>query len=243
MVVNNLNIAKPPAGEPTLLTVDEVRTLFHEFGHALHGLLSDVRLPAASPGTSVPRDFVEFPSQVNEMWMLLAGGAGATTPCTTRPVSRCPPRLVERLLRARRLRRGLPHRGVPGRGAAGLGVAQLRPRTPTRATPQEFEAAALRAAGLDLPLIPPRYRSTYFAHVFAGDYSAGYYAYIWSEVLDADTVEWFGGNGLPVRESGEAFRRGLLSRGGSVGMMDAYRGVVGREPRIEPLLARRGLLV
>ncbi len=106
----------------------------------------------------------------------------------------------------------------------------------------EFEAAALEAAGLAVPEIPPRYRSTYFAHIFAGAYSAGYYSYIWSEVLDADMVEWFGSNGRPVRESGESFRRGLLSRGGSVDMMDAYRSVVGQDPRIEPLLARRGLL-
>ncbi len=239
VVVNNLNIAKPPAGAPTLLTVDEVRTLFHEFGHALHGLLSDVRHPSLS-GTSVMRDVVEFPSQVNEMWLerpevlsryAVHHESGEPLAAET----------VRRLAAARRSGEGF-------RTAEYLAATVLDWAWHTLAPGQdpgdalEFEAAALKAAGLALEMVPARYRTTYFAHVFAGGYSAGYYAYLWSEVLDADMVEWFGSNGLAPRESGTAFADGLLSRGGSVDMMDAYRSVTGREPRIEPLLARRGLL-
>ncbi|MDI5963215.1 M3 family metallopeptidase [Streptantibioticus silvisoli] len=239
VVVNNLNIAKPPAGEPTLLTIDEVRTLFHEFGHALHGLLSDVRYPSFS-GTSVMQDVVEFPSQVNEMWLARPEilSRYAVHHVTGEPLAA---EVVERLMRARRSGEGF--RTVEYLAATLLDWAWHSIGADTDpGDPLAFEAAALESAGLALELIPPRYRTTYFAHVFAGAYSAGYYSYIWSEVLDADMVEWFEGNGRTVRESGELFREGLLSRGGSVDMMDAYRAVVGQDPRIEPLLARRGLL-
>lgn len=238
VVVNNLNIAKPPAGEPALLTFDEVRTLFHEFGHALHGLLSDVRYPAFS-GTSVPRDVVEFPSQVNEMWMVwpqvLANYARHHR--TGEPLPR---ELVERIQEAGRFGEGF--RTVEYLAAAVLDWAWHMIGAQTDpGDPEEFEAAALKAAGLDLPAVPPRYRSTYFAHVFSYEYSAGYYSYVWSEVLDADTVDWFSENGGMRRANGEAFRRALLSRGGSVDMMEAFRALRGRDPRIEPLLERRGL--
>jgi peptidyl-dipeptidase Dcp len=239
VVVNNLNIAKPPAGEPTLLTVDEVRTLFHEFGHALHGLLSDVRYPLFA-GTAVMGDVVEFPSQVNEMWMLRPEMLAryAVHHGTGEPL---PAELIPRLEEARRFGEGF--RTVEYLAAAMLDWAwHSIAEGDEPGDPEEFEAAALKAAGLAIPEIPPRYRSTYFAHIFSGGYSAAYYAYIWSEVLDADMVEWFKANGRPVRESGRAFREGLLSRGGSVDMMAAYRSVVGQDPRIEPLLARRGLL-
>ncbi len=240
VVVNNLNIAKPPAGEPTLLTVDEVRTLFHEFGHALHGLLSDVTYPSFS-GTEVMRDVVEFPSQVNEMWIMRPEMLAnyAVHHVTGEPLAAG---LVSRLKESRLFGEGF--RTVEYLAAAMLDWAWHNIADGQEpGDPEEFEAAALAAAGLAMPEIPPRYRTTYFSHIFsAGFYSAAYYAYIWSEVLDADMVEWFNGNGRPVRESGEIFRKGLLSRGGSVDMMDAYRSVVGQDPRIEPLLARRGLL-
>ncbi len=239
VVVNNLNIAKPPAGEPTLLTADEVRTVFHEFGHALHGLLSDVRYPSFA-GTAVKRDVVEFPSQVNEMWLVRPEILThyAVHHETGEPLAAD---VVERLEQARRFGEGI--RTVEYLAAAMLDWAwHTLAEGEDPGDAEEFEAAALKAAGLDLPEIPPRYRSTYFEHVFSGQYSAGYYSYIWAEVLDADMVEWFAGNGRPVRESGERFRRELLSRGGSVDMMEAYRRVVGQDPRIEPLLARRGLL-
>ncbi|WP_269858060.1 M3 family metallopeptidase [Streptomyces sp. RPT161] len=241
VVVNNLNVAKPPTGEPTLLTFDEVRTLFHEFGHALHGLLSEVRYPTFS-GTKVPRDVVEYPSQVNEMWMVwpqvLANYARHHRTGEPLPVDR-----LDRLAAAGRFGEGF-------RTVEYLAAAVLDWKWHTLGAQDDpgdteaFEAAALEGAGIAVPEIPPRYRSTYFAHVFAHDvneYSAGYYSYIWSEVLDADTVEWFRENGRTVRESGELFRRGLLAKGGGADMMESFRAVCGREPRIEPLLARRGL--
>lgn len=238
VVLNNLNIARPAPGEPVLLTWDEVRTLFHEFGHALHGLFSAVRFPLFA-GTEVPRDFVEFPSQVNEMWMtwpaVLANYAKHHV--TGEPL---PADLVERMTAAEGFGQGF--RTVEYLAAALLDWAwHTVPVGLEIADAQEFEARALAEAGLAVAAVPPRYRSTYFNHIFASGYSAGYYAYIWSEVLDAETVEWFRGNGRTVRESGELFRAGLLSRGGSVDALECFRAVVGRDPRTEPLLVRRGL--
>jgi peptidyl-dipeptidase Dcp len=237
VVLNTANLAAPAAG-PTLLTVDEVRTLFHEFGHALHGLLSDVEYPTFS-GTSVPRDFVEYPSQVNEMWMLhpevLANYARHHE--TGEPI---PAEVVDRLRASRRFGEGF--RTTEYLAATLLDQAwhRLGPAEEV-ADVERFEADALAAAAVAVPSAPPRYRSTYFNHVFGGAYSAGYYAYIWSEVLDADTVEWFTENGGLCRESGEIFRQRLLARGGAVEPMDAYRAFRGRDPEIGPLLARRGL--
>ncbi|MDX3074662.1 M3 family metallopeptidase [Streptomyces sp. MI02-7b] len=238
VVVNNLNIAKPAPGEPALLTFDEVHTLFHEFGHALHGLLSDVEHPFFS-GTAVPRDFVEYPSQVNEMW--------ATWPQVLAHYARhhetgepMPADLVARMEAAERFGQG--YRTVEYLSAAVLDWAwHSLPAGHDPGDAEEFEAAALKEAGLALPAIPPRYRSTYFAHIFAHGYSAGYYSYIWSEVLDADTVEWFKENGGMRRENGDTFRRELLSRGGSVDPLTAFENFRGRAPEIAPLLARRGL--
>ncbi|AEW97315.1 MULTISPECIES: M3 family metallopeptidase [Streptomycetaceae] len=238
VVVNNLNIARPPHGEPTLLTLDEVRTLFHEFGHALHGLFSDVRYPYFS-GTRVPRDVVEYPSQVNEVWMLRPEVLSryARHHLTGEPL---PGHLVAALEESRRFGEGFAT--VEYLAAAALDWAwHTLGAGDDPGDPEAFEAAALEAAGVALPLIPPRYRSTYFAHVFGGDYSAGYYAYIWSEVLDADTVEWFTGRPGPLRETGALFRRELLAKGGSADVMECFRRLTGRSPRIEPLLARRGL--
>ena len=238
VVLNTLNIARPAAGEPTLLTLDNVRTLFHEFGHALHGLLSDVRYPTFA-GTGVPRDFVEYPSQVNEMWLdepsVLAHYARHHE--TDAPL---PAELVARLAQARQFGQGFAT--TEYLAAALLDQAWHRLGPDDRVTDVEtFEADALAAAGMTVRSALPRYRSTYFNHVFGGAYSAGYYSYIWSEVLDADTVEWFAERGGLLRENGEAFRRGLLSRGGSVDPLEAYRAFRGRDPEIGPLLVRRGL--
>ncbi len=238
VVLNTLNIPKPAEGEPTLLTVDSVRTLFHEFGHALHGLFSDVRYPMFA-GTAVPRDFVEYPSQVNEMWLadpeILASYARHHE--TGEPL---PTALVTRLAEARRFGEGFAT--TEYLAAALLDQAWHRLGAGETVDDVEaFEAAALAAAGVDVPSVPPRYRSTYFNHVFGGAYSAGYYSYIWSEVLDADTVEWFGENGGLRRENGERFRRGLLAVGGAVDPMAAYAAFRGREPDVAPLLVRRGL--
>ncbi|ODU25170.1 MAG: hypothetical protein ABT15_30455 [Pseudonocardia sp. SCN 73-27] len=239
VVMNTLNIAKPADGEPTLMTFDEVTTLFHEFGHALHGLLSDVTHPRFS-GTSVPRDFVEFPSQVNEMWSVwpevLAGYARHHE--TGEPM---PAELVEKLVAGRAYGEGFATTEYLAAAVLDQAWHTLTDDVPTADEVQDFEAEALADAGIALATVPPRYRSTYFNHVFAGGYSAGYYSYIWSEVLDADTVEWFTENGGLRRENGEAFRRALLSRGGAVEPMEAYRAFRGRDPEIAPLLARRGL--
>ncbi|MGW9043726.1 M3 family metallopeptidase [Streptomyces lydicus] len=241
VVVNNLNIARPPAGEPALLTWREVGTLFHEFGHALHALFSDVRYPLLA-GTGVPRDFVEFPSQVNEMWAeqpeILAHYARHHV--TGEPM---PPDLPGRLREAESF--GAGFRVVEHQAAAVLDWSwhslPADGDLPDEGDAAAFEAAALERWGLALPAIPPRYRTGYFAHVFSGGYAAGYYGYRWAEVLDADTVRWFRENGRTVRESGEIFRRELLGRGGSVDPMAAFRAVVGRDPEIGPLLARHGL--
>jgi peptidyl-dipeptidase Dcp len=238
VVVNNLNITRPPAGEPTLLTFDEVTTLFHEFGHALHGLLSNVRYPKLS-GTNVLRDFVEFPSQVNEMWMVwpevLANYARHHETGELIPQD-----LVQRLLDSQIWGEGFKTTEYLGAALLDLAWHEIETGTPTGDV-ATFEAAALEAAGVAMAEIPPRYRSTYFAHIFAGGYSAGYYSYIWSEVLDADTVEWFKENGGLTRENGEHFRRTLLARGGSIPEMQAFRDFRGRDPQIDPLLERRGL--
>jgi peptidyl-dipeptidase Dcp len=237
VVLNTLNIAKPADGEPTLLTLDNVRTLFHEFGHALHGLLSDVRYPTFS-GTSVPRDFVEYPSQVNEMWLedpeVLANYARHHV--TGAPL---PAELVERLAAARRFGEGFATTEYLAAALLDQAWHRLGPEDEV-ADVEVFEADALHAASVAVATAPPRYRSTYFNHMMSG-YDAAYYSYIWSEVLDADTVEWFAENGGLRRENGDVFRRELLSRGGAVDPMEAYRAFRGRDPEIGPLLTRRGL--
>ncbi|QSB13346.1 M3 family metallopeptidase [Natronosporangium hydrolyticum] len=237
----NMNISRPPAGEPALLTVDEVKTLFHEFGHALHSLFSDVTYPRFA-GTSVPRDFVEYPSQVNEVWMLWPEVV-ANYARHHRTGEQLPTDAVERLRTARRFNMGFETTEYLAASLLDLAWHQLSTEQAAAVTDVvEFEAAALAAAGVALPLVPPRYRSTYFAHIFATEgYSAGYYSYIWSEVLDADTVEWFVENGGLRRENGDWFRQRLLARAGGIDSMRAFRDFRGRDPRIEPLLERRGL--
>ena len=241
VIVINLNLPRPPDGTPTLLTLDEVRTAFHEFGHVLHGLLSKVRYPRLS-GTNVPRDFVEYPSQVNEMWAWQPEQLAryAVHHLTGEPL---PPAVLDGLLAARAYGQGYATTEIL---AAMLLDQAWHQRTPDQPpiTPDEveaFEAGALEQYGLARPAVPPRYGSTYFAHIFAGGYSAGYYSYLWSEVLCADTEEWFEDHGGLRRRSGDVFRAELLSRGGAVDPMVAYAAVLGRPPRIEPLLERRGL--
>jgi peptidyl-dipeptidase Dcp len=238
VIVNNHNIARPAPGEPALLTFSQVDTLFHEFGHALHGLFSAVRYPFFS-GTAVPRDFVEYPSQVNEMWSTWPEVLAryARHHATGEPM---PDDVVDRMRAAARFGEGFAT--VEYLAATLLDWAwHSLPAGADPGDPLEFEARALAAAGIDLPAIPPRYRTTYFNHIFGSDYSAGYYSYIWSEVLDADTVDWFESRGGMLRANGDVFRRELLSKGGSTDPMAAFAAVLGRAPRVEPLLARRGL--
>ena len=240
IVVNNLNVPKPGDGQPTLLTLDEVTTLFHEFGHALHGLFARVTYPHFA-GTNVFRDFVEFPSQVNEMWIfwpdILASYAVHID--TGEPL---PADVVERLHASETFNQGFATSEYLAaawidQAWHSLSADEARAVSDVGA----FEAAALRDIGLDNPVVPTRYSSTYFAHVFSGGYSAGYYSYIWSEVLDADTVEWFRDNGGLIRANGDRFRERLLGVGGSMDPLAAYRDFRGQDARIEPLLKRRGL--
>lgn len=240
VVANHLNIPKPAKGEPTLLSWDEVTTMFHEFGHALHGMFSNVEYPYFS-GTSVPRDFVEYPSQVNEMWSdwpsVLANYAKHYK--TGEPMPR---ELLDKVLASSKFNQGFATTEY-------LGAAMLDQRwhqiadasqIPAADGVMAFEAAALAKDGIDFAAVPPRYRTPYFSHIMGG-YAAGYYAYIWSEVLDADTVEWIKAHGGLTRENGDHFRDTLLSRGGSVDAMQLFRDFAGRAPDIKPLLERRGL--
>ena len=240
VVANHLNIPMPPDGEPTLLTFDEVTTMFHEFGHALHGMFSAVKYPRFA-GTAVPRDFVEYPSQVNEMWAtwpeVLAHYAKHYQ--TGAPL---PPELVEKVIAAEKFNQGYATTEYLAASLLDQAWHQLAPGdVPDAAGVPAFEAAALHRAGVDFPPVPPRYRTTYFSHVFSNGYSAGYYSYIWAEVLDADSVEWFKQHGGLTRENGDHFRTTLLSRGGSADAMQLFHTFTGRDPYIEPLLERRGL--
>ena len=238
VVVNNLNVPKPAPGEPTLLTLDEAETLFHEFGHALHGLLARVRYPSQA-GTSVYRDFVELPSQVNELW-LLRPEILASYAVHHETGERMPQELVDRLIAARGFNAGFDT--VEYLAAAALDQAWHRIGSDEQVTDvAAFEHEALVAAGLHDPLVPPRYSSTYFAHVFAGGYDAGYYSYIWSEVPGADVMAWFEERGGATRENGDRYRREILAPGGSRDPGESIRALLGREPSIGPLLARRGL--
>ncbi len=240
VVGNHLNVTKPPAGQPTLLTVREVETLFHEFGHAIHGFFSDVTYPRFG-GTTVPRDFVEYPSQVYEMW---AFWPEVLTHYAKHyeDGSPIPQEMIDKVMEGRQFNQGY----ATTEYVAAAIIDQAWHQSPSNAIPVDvaaFEEEALRQAGLLFAPVPPRYLSTYFNHVFSGGYSAGYYAYIWAEVLDADSVEWFKSNGGLTRENGQRLREAVLSRGGSRDAMELYRAFAGRDPSIEPLLARRGLVM
>jgi peptidyl-dipeptidase Dcp len=244
VVINNLNIPKPPAGQPTLLTFDEVTTAFHEFGHALHGLFSNVQYPMFS-GTSVPRDFVEFPSQYNEMW--------ATEPRVLANYAKhyetgasMPQELMDKVLAARKFNQGFATTEYLAAALLDQSFHQLAAgQTPAAGDIQAFETQALARAGVDFYAVPPRYRSTYFSHVFASPtgYSAGYYAYIWSDVLARDTESWFHAHGGLKRSNGDFLRDKILSRGFSSDALLQFESFYGKEPDIGPLLESRGLKV
>jgi len=239
VVGNHQNVVKPSEGEPTLLSFDEVITMFHEFGHALHGMFSNVNYPYFS-GTSVPRDFVEYPSQVNEMW--------AVWPSVLKNYAvhyktneAMPKELLDKVLATQKFNQGFSTTEYLASSILDQSLHQLTPeQVPEADDLITFEADALKTAGIAFEAVPPRYRSTYFSHIIGG-YSAGYYSYIWSEVLDADTVEWFKENGGLKRENGEHFRKTLLSRGGSQDALTIFKDFRGAEPNIQPLLERKGL--
>ena len=240
VVANNLNIPKPPAGRPALLTFDEVTTMFHEFGHAIHGMLSNVNYPLLS-GTAVPRDFVEFPSQYNEMWArepeVLAHFAKHYQ--TGQPM---PQELLNKVLTAQKFNQG--YATTEYLAAALLDqewhliTADQAPKPGDIAA---FEAAALRKNGIDFADVPPRYHSDYFSHIFAGGYSSGYYAYLWSEVLARDTGKWMHDHGGLTRANGDYLRDKVLSRGRTEDPQTQFRNFYGSDPDIGPLLEYRGL--
>ncbi|MER0075022.1 M3 family metallopeptidase [Corynebacterium sp. KPL3739] len=243
VIVNVLGITKPADGSQPLLSLDEVHTLFHEFGHALHGLLSDVHYPTFA-GTNVPRDWVEFPSQINENWALDKSLVKqyARHVDTGDPIS---DELLDAVTAASEFGQGfatseylaasiidLAWHSLSAKDAAALDA--------TSEAVDSFEEEALRAVGLDNPHIAPRYRSTYFNHIFAGGYSAGYYSYLWAEALDADGFEWFKEQS-DLRAAGQKLRDLILSRGASRDFGAAYRDFRGRDKDVAPLLKRRGL--
>ncbi|WP_309615671.1 M3 family metallopeptidase [Salinibacterium sp.] len=239
IVTNNLNVPKPAAGETTLLTYDEVNTLFHEFGHALHGLFARVTYPRFS-GTNTFRDFVEFPSQVNEMWMLwpevLANYAVHYQ--TGEPM---PQEFVDKIQASSTFNEGFATSEYLASALLDQAWHSISAKDAITDV-AAFEAAALTKVGLDNPAVPTRYSSTYFQHIFANSaYDAGYYSYIWSEVMDADTVDWFKENGGLTRANGDRFRQRLLGVGGSKDPLEAFRDFRGRDADIQPLLDRRGL--
>ena len=235
---NVCNFTKPAAGQPALISHDDVITMFHEFGHALHGMFSNVKYPLLT-GTSVPRDFVEFPSQFNEHWAdepsVFANYAKHYK--TGEPM---PAALVAKIKAA----------GTYGEGFATteyIAAALLDqawhtlPADAPKEDVDKFEVAALKRYHVDYPLVPPRYRTSYFAHIWSGGYSAGYYAYLWTAVLRDDAFYWFKEHGGMTRENGQRYRDMVLSRGGTMEMDAMYRAFRGRDPSVEPLLIERGL--
>jgi peptidyl-dipeptidase Dcp len=240
VVANHLNIPKPAAGQPTLLTFDEVRTLFHEFGHAIHGMLSNVHYPLLS-GTSVPRDFVEYPSQYNEMWAhepkVLAHYARHYQ--TGAPM---PQDLLNKVLAAQKFDQGYATTeylaaALLDQAWHTIGVTQA----PAAKDVASFEADALKKAGIDYEAVPTRYHSTYFSHIFSGGYSGSYYAYLWSEVLARDTGAWLLAHGGLTRANGDRLREKVLSRGRTEDPEKLFEAFYGRGPDIGPLLEYRGL--
>ncbi|MBL0162507.1 MAG: M3 family metallopeptidase [Xanthomonadales bacterium] len=238
VVFNVCNFTKPAEGQPALLSFDDVTTMFHEFGHALHGMFSNVKYPSIA-GTNTSRDFVEFPSQFNENWALepTVFANYAKHHETGEPM---PQALVDKIIKARAFNQG--YATVEYLGAALLDQAwhQLPADAPLQDV-DKFEADALKRYKIDMVQVPPRYKTPYFAHIWGGGYSAGYYAYLWSEVLDHDAFQWFKEHGGMSRENGQTFRDQVLSRGNSEELAKMYKAFRGKDPSVEPLLEFRGL--
>ncbi len=238
VVFNVCNFNKPAAGQPALLNWDNVTTMFHEFGHALHGMFSNTKYPSVA-GTNVPRDFVEFPSQFNEHWALdpQVFAHYATHYQTGEAM---PQELVAKINKAATFNQGYATTEYLAAALLDLAWHTVQADTDLSDT-GAFEAQALKTAGVDLPQVPPRYRSTYFDHIWGGGYSAGYYAYFWSEMIDHDAFQWFTENGGLNRANGQRFRDQILSIGNTRDLATAYREFRGQDPSVEPLLKARGL--
>ncbi|WP_394547261.1 peptidyl-dipeptidase Dcp [Pantoea ananatis] len=238
VIYNVCNYTKPANGEPALLSWDDVITLFHEFGHTLHGLFASQRYPSLS-GTETPRDFVEFPSQINEHW--------ASEPQVFRHFARhyqtgeaMPAALHEKIIKAGKFNKGYEMTELLAAALLDLHWHSLEGKTPVQSV-DAFEQQALRSDGIDLAAVPPRYRSSYFQHIWGGGYSAGYYAYIWTQMLADDGYQWFVEHGGLTRENGDIFRQKILSRGNSSDLKALYESWRGGAPQLEPMLKNRGL--
>ncbi|MGH8172038.1 MAG: M3 family metallopeptidase, partial [Rhodanobacteraceae bacterium] len=238
VVLNVCNFTKPAAGQPALISFSDVTTMFHEFGHALHGMLSNVKYPTLA-GTNVPRDFVEFPSQFNEHWALepTVFANYAKHYKTGAPM---PAALVDKIKKTQTFNQGFDTTEYLAAALLDMAWHSLPADAPKQDV-EKFEKEALKEYKVDMPAVPPRYRTPYFAHIWGGGYSAGYYAYLWSEVLDDDAYYWFKENGGMTRENGKRFRDMVLSRGSTEDMAQLYRAFRGRDPSVEPLLEERGL--
>jgi peptidyl-dipeptidase Dcp len=238
VVFNCANFAKPAPGQPVLLSFDDVATMFHEFGHALHGMFANQRYPSLS-GTAVARDFVELPSQFNEHWALdpkvLAHYAKHHK--TGGPM---PQALADKLKQASTFNQGYSLTEILGAAVLDMRWHSM-PAGSAEQPAGPFEAGVLEKAGLNLPQVPPRYRSSYFLHIWAHGYEAGYYAYLWAEMLDNDAYQWFVDHGGLTRANGDRFRDMILSRGNTGDYAAMYRAFAGRDPRIEPMLRKRGI--
>jgi peptidyl-dipeptidase Dcp len=238
VIYNVANLPKPAAGEPALITFDDVTTMFHEFGHALHAMMADTEYPSLS-GTATARDFVEFPSQFNEHW--------AMYPDIFEHYARhyktgevMPKELGEKIKRAQNFNAG--YRMTELLAAAQLDMQwHTLPAGAPLQDPDVFQKEALTKTHLDLEAVPPRYRSTFFSHIWAGGYSAGYYAYLWTQMLADDAYQWFGENGGLTRANGDRFRRMILSRGNTEDLAEMYVAWRGRAPKVDAMLKDRGL--
>ncbi len=238
VITQNCNYLKPAAGQPLLLSWDDVTTLFHEFGHALHGMMSDQKYPKFS-GTATSTDFVEFPSQVNENWAMVPQVFNNYAKHYDTGVV-MPKELAVKLRKASKFNQGYATTEYLAAALLDLEWHSLSADAPRVTDVAAFEAAALKKYGLDIAQVPPRYKSCYFNHSWT-DYAANYYAYIWSEVMDADAFAWFNEHGGLTRANGDKFRAAILSQGGSKPEEQMYRDFTGRDPRVEPLLVKRGL--
>jgi peptidyl-dipeptidase Dcp len=239
VVINVCNFAKPVEGQPALLNFRDVTTMFHEFGHALHGMFADTMYPTLS-GTSVARDFVEFPSQFNENW--------ATYPAVFHHYAKhhqtgeaMPPELMQKIKKSQKFNQGYAFTEVVAAAQLDMQWHILPPGTPKQ-NPDEFEKQALDKTKLALSYVPPRYRSSYFAHIWGGGYSAGYYAYLWAEMLDHDAFQWFEEHGGLTRANGDRFRKMVLSRGNTEDLEKMYDAWRGMKPSVEPMMKFRGLV-
>jgi len=246
VIYNVLNIPKASEGEVQLASFDNVKTIFHEFGHALHGFFADQDYESLS-GTATARDFVEFPSQVHEMW--------ATFPEVLQNYAKhyetgktIPPELVEKIEAASRFNQGYVFGEVVVAALLDMKWSALKPDEAAGIdTPEKvgtFERKSLEELGLEIDLVPPRYRSTYFNHIFSSPagYSAGYYSYLWSEMLDRDGRQWFLENGGLTRQNGEHYRKTVLSQGGTMDYFEMFENFAGRQPDVQPMLVGRGLV-